>query len=79
MKLINALKMEKAININQLLSQVELLDNTSKLNLVERIIALIKKENKTKKNSSITDLNGLGKEIWKGVDVNKYVENERQW
>jgi len=78
-KLINALKMEKAININQLLSQVELLDNTSKLNLVERIIALIKKENKTKKNSSITDLNGLGKEIWKGVDVNKYVENERQW
>ena len=71
--------MEKAININQLLSQVELLDNTSKLNLVERIIALIKKENKTKKNSSITDLNGLGKEIWKGVDVNKYVENERQW
>ena len=32
-----------------------------------------------KKNSSITDLNGLGKEIWKGVDVNKYVENERQW
>jgi hypothetical protein len=71
--------MAKTININHLLAQVEQLDDTSKLNLMERIITLIKKEKKGKKKIAITDLNGLGKEIWKGVSVDSYIEKERQW
>jgi hypothetical protein len=71
--------MPKTVNINHLLSQVEKLDNTTKLNLIERIISLIKKEQKPKNKTDITALNGLGKEIWKDVDIDKYLENERKW
>ncbi|MFZ2906910.1 MAG: hypothetical protein WAZ98_11955 [Cyclobacteriaceae bacterium] len=27
----------------------------------------------------ITELKGLGKEIWKGIDVEEYIKNERNW
>ena len=72
-------EMAKTINLNQLLAEVKLLDDAAKLNLVERIIALIKTEQKPKAKISITDLNGLGKEIWKNVDVNKYIDNKKQF
>ncbi len=71
--------MSKAINFNELLSQVEQMDSSAKLSLLEHIKSLLKKEPKKKNKISITQLNGLGKEIWKGVDIEKYVENERQW
>ncbi len=71
--------MSKAINIDQLLAKVELLDNTSKLSLIERIISLIKKEQKPKLKTDLTKLNGLGKEIWKDVNIDEYLEKERQW
>jgi len=28
-------------------------------------------------NHSILELEGLGKEIWEGIDVEKYIEEER--
>jgi len=71
--------MSKAININQLLEKVELLDNTSKLSLIEHIISLIKHEQKPKHKSDLTKLNGLGKDIWKNVNIEDYIEKERQW
>ena len=34
---------------------------------------------KKKKKVKITDLKGLGKDIWKDIDVEEYIESERQW
>ena len=28
---------------------------------------------------SLLELAGLGKEIWKGVEVEEYIQNERNW
>jgi hypothetical protein len=32
-----------------------------------------------KKTRSLLELAGLGKEIWKGVEVEEYIQNERNW
>lgn len=34
-------------------------------------------QSKTEETTSILELQGLGKEIWAGVDVQKYVDQER--
>ena len=31
------------------------------------------------KQLKLSSINGLGAEIWKGIDIDKYIENERQW
>jgi len=38
-------------------------------------------ERKKKRKSKIklTDLKGLGKNLWKDIDVEKHIESERQW
>jgi len=33
----------------------------------------------SKKTRSLLELAGLGKEIWKGVEVEEYIQNERNW
>lgn len=69
----------RMINIDTILSQVRQLDYTDRINLLERVISLIKKENVVKEQVKLTSISGLGSEIWKDMDIDKYVENERQW
>jgi len=37
------------------------------------------KNNKGIKKVKLSDLRGLGKNVWKGVNIEKYIESERQW
>ncbi len=69
----------RTINIDNILSQVRQLDYLDKINLLEKVISLIKEENMVKEQVKLTSISGLGSEIWKDVDIDKYVENERQW
>ena len=39
---------------------------------------IIMKKSKAKKPLSLKDLKGLGKEIWKGVDIEDYINKERE-
>lgn len=73
--------MESSININHILSQVKKLDETDQLLLLRRMIALIqRKDNKSSGSMRLVTLSGLGREIWKNVDeINKYIDEERQW
>lgn len=49
------------------------------LGLIEVISAVLKKSLKTrKKRHSILELEGLGAEVWKGVDPKEYLHRERQ-
>ncbi len=36
------------------------------------------KKPEIKKPSSLKNLKGLGKEIWKDIDVDEYIKNERE-
>ncbi len=44
------------------------------IELMEELIFMLKKR---VKNRSILELKGLGRDVWKGVNVEEYIESER--
>ena len=69
--------METVININQIVSEIERLDYNDKINILARIVNLLKREEKAQQAVSLTRLKGLGKNIWQKIDSNSYVTTER--
>ena len=69
--------METVININQIVSEIERLDYNDKINILARIVNLLKREEKAHQAVSLTRLKGLGKNIWQKIDSNSYVTTER--
>ena len=69
------------LNINDILSQVKQLNKEDQLNLLQRLIVLLKKKEVTNSAPlSLISLSGLGSEIWKSDnDINNYIDQERQW
>lgn len=47
------------------------------LQLLEDLVRFIRQQASLKRKHSILELEGLGKEIWEGVDVAKYIDEER--
>ena len=61
----------------------ELIDQAARLSLADQrrlldhLQALIEERNGESGPRSILGLQGLGKEIWEGIDVQEYVDRER--
>jgi len=60
------------------------LDKQTRDSLISRISRLLKGNDRNKENNKnamirISDLEGLGSEIWKDIDIGQYIRNERQW
>ena len=70
--------MDGAININQIVNEIEKLDYNDKINVMSRIVNLLKREEKTNEVYSITRLKGLGKNVWDKTDVASYIATERE-
>ncbi len=49
-----------------------------KLEVYAKNHEIIMKKTKIEKPLSLRDLKGLGKEIWKGIDVEEYIKKERE-
>lgn len=72
--------MAASANINDILFQAKKLDKDDQLTLLERLVQLVKKnQNKSTLPMHLTALSGLGSETWKDIDIDKYLEEERQW
>jgi hypothetical protein len=72
--------MNNSIEIDQILSQIKKLDLETRVNLMERISKLLKKDiQKVKSSNRLIELNGLGSEIWADINIEDYVQQERQW
>lgn len=69
----------RTISIDHILSQIKQLDYLERINLLEKLVSLIKKENVVKEKVKLSSLNGLGSEMWRGLNIDDYVEKERQW
>ena len=68
--------MNSLIDRQSIFREVGTLDDTDKLHLLSYIMKdLIKSGAKTKHN--LTELRGLGKEIWQNQDIDSYIQNER--
>lgn len=61
---------------SELLELIQNLDTDEQLRLLEEVAEIIRTKVKTKRHS-ILELKGLGKEIWKSVDSQEYVNKER--
>jgi hypothetical protein len=70
--------MDSTININQIISDIEKLDYNDKINIISRIINLLKREGKAHQVYSVTELKGLGKNVWQRTDTDSYISTERE-
>jgi hypothetical protein len=62
----------------QILDQVQQLTPEEQLQLLGDIVAILQHHQAAAKpQHSILELRGLGKEVWEGVDVDEYIEQER--
>ena len=62
---------------DDLRDQADRLTPTDKLRLLEGLAASLRQEIDASSPHSITELRGLGKEIWHGIDAQEYVDHER--
>ena len=61
----------------KVLQMAEKLPLEEQLQLIEDLMSVARYKIKAKRAHNITELRGLGKEIWEGVDVEKYIDEER--
>jgi hypothetical protein len=62
---------------NHLISEIKTLDLSDQLRLLEEMATLIRKKTTADRSRSILELKGKGKEIWQGINVGKYIDEER--
>ena len=63
--------------LDDMLDHVQYLPFEEQLRLVKELEELIRVQAKVKPLHSILELEGLGAEIWAGVDVEEYINRER--
>lgn len=70
--------MDSTLNINQIVNEIEKLDYKDKINIIARIVELLKREKKADQVSSLTRLKGLGKKVWQKTNTDSYISVERK-
>ena len=63
---------------NKILEDAKRLDRIDQLRLLEEIAGAIRKKYAEEEKRSLLELAGLGKELWQNIDVEKYVDTERE-
>jgi RNase P/RNase MRP subunit p30 len=72
--------MDTSVIIKRIVKEINPLDVKTKLKLVRIIMSNIRSEKKRKKKTNnLTELKGLGAEIWRTSNVDQYILNERKW
>ncbi|WP_045214009.1 hypothetical protein [Desulfonatronovibrio magnus] len=62
----------------QILSDIQTLPLSEQLLLLEQTASLVRNKATTvSKPRSIMELKGMGKDLWKDIDVDKYITEER--
>jgi hypothetical protein len=62
---------------HEVLSRIQRLTLADQLRLLEELAALVRRQVTIQTRRSILELQGLGKEIWQGVDAQEYIDRER--
>ena len=66
-----------ALTYDEILNQVRRLELIDQVRLLEELATIVHYRVKALPKHSILELEGLGKEIWEGIDIEKYIEEER--
>ena len=70
--------MNAVVELDKITREIEGLDYNNKINLMARMVSMLKWMPVSEKSHKITDLKGLGKDIWKNVDVEDFIQKERE-
>jgi hypothetical protein len=70
--------MPNSVQVERIINEIKILDYYAKLDILEKLVRLLKEPvKKSKKKYSLLQLEGLGKEIWQDVNVDEYIDQER--
>jgi hypothetical protein len=68
------------INYEQILQGTSKLSLSEQLQLLEALTRLVRRRIEEPRKYSIMELEGLGAEVWQGMDAQEYVNQERsEW
>jgi len=59
------------------IDKVQALDRAERMELLKYLTSLVSETEPPKPKRSLLELEGLGKEIWEGIDAQEYVNQER--
>ena len=59
------------------LKRAQRLTSTDQLRLLEELAGILRRQDVDRKRRSILELQGLGKEVWRDIDPEEYVDRER--
>ena len=62
---------------HEVLKRARRLTSADQLRLLEELAGSLRRQDSTRRRRSILDLQGLGKEIWRDVDAQEYIDQER--
>ncbi len=65
------------VNYNEVMAYIKTLKLSDQLRILEEMAMLIRKKTSQVKPRSILELKGKGKDIWKGLNVKTYIDEER--
>ncbi len=63
--------------LDEVLNQVQRLTLDEQLQLLSDIAAMLRSQVKSRPKHNIMEFEGMAEELWKGVDVEKYIDEER--
>lgn len=69
--------MQEQVKVEDLVARARLLSLEDEFRLLEELKVDLKQRLENQQYHSIMELKGLGKELWQGIDVAKYIEEER--
>ncbi len=65
------------ITYDETLSRVRQLTPFDQLRLLEELAVIVRYQVEVRQPRSILELEGLGKDIWEGIDAQEYIDQER--
>ncbi len=66
-------------DVSDILQVAEKLDINEQLSLLEQLVHIIRKKEDKNPSATLSSLSGTGASLWQGVNIDNYIENERQW
>jgi hypothetical protein len=71
--------MNAELNLDKILSQVSKLKKTEQVTLLKKIASMLQGEEKPGKPVKLSEISGMGSSLWHNVNIDKYIDGERQW
>ena len=71
--------MDAELKLNKILLQVQKLNKFEQATLLKKISSLVNGNDQPPKSVKFIEISGLGSSLWHSTDIDKYVDEERQW